>query len=164
MASIHSRVFGQLFPGQAAVFRANEAIFGRRAGLPPSEIQTAFSNVVHRFSEGLRELGSLRDEALTDAAFLAAATTHAEMIRIHPFFDGNGRWARIVTSIFLCDVGFHAGTIIPARRKLEYIAACDRAIDHGECGDLAAVLLDGYIEQAQKRTGVSPEANRRTGR
>lgn len=79
------------------------------------------------------------------------------MIRIHPFIDGNGRLARIITSVFLVDAGLKAGTIVPARIKTEYIESTDRAIDQGECGDLATILLDGYIEQAEKRDkGLHP--------
>lgn len=124
------------------------------------EISTAFSNVVDQMAEDVRSISSLNDEKLTESAFLAAARGHAEMIRIHPFIDGNGRWARLVTGVFLCDCGFQAGTIIRAARKLEYIEATDRAIDHGECGDLANILLDGYIEQADRRYGPGNEPAR----
>jgi fido (protein-threonine AMPylation protein) len=161
VASIHSRVFGKLFPGQAAVFRAGETIFGKQSGVPVHEIETRFSNLVAQMACDLRTISQIGDgDELTQATFLAAAQSHAEMIRIHPFIDGNGRWARIATGVFLCDCGFHAGTIVRAARKREYISAMDRAIESSECGDLANILLDGYIEQAEKHPSSGRKSRR----
>ena len=73
------------------------------------EISTAFSNVVDQMAEDVRSISSLNDEKLTESAFLAAARGHAEMIRIHPFIDGNGRWARS------CDWRLSVRLRIPSR-------------------------------------------------
>jgi Fic family protein len=94
------------------------------------------------------------EEQLLEYSFLAAARTHAEMIRIHPFVDGNGRWARLATSIFLRDVGLACGTIIEPSKKRQYIAAIDRAIDEGEPGDLSNILARGFVLQAARRRGL----------
>ena len=82
-----------------------------------------------------------------------AARDHAEMIRIHPFIDGNGRWARIATVLFLRDCGYAEGTFVAKRDRARYIAAADRCIDNGEPGDLADLLLEGYIELMETRNG-----------
>lgn len=84
-------------------------------------------------------------------AFLYAAKDHAELIRIHPFVDGNGRWARIATTVFLFDCGYPFGTIIRKAEKRRYIAALDRAIENGEPGDLASQLLSGYLHAMRRR-------------
>ena len=91
--------------------------------------------------------------ARLDIAFLHAARDHAEMVRIHPFVDGNGRWARIVTTLFfLSDCGYPVGSIIRGTQKRAYISALDRCIDNAAPGDLANHLLAGYVEAMKRRT------------
>ena len=86
-----------------------------------------------------------------DLTFKYAAIDHGEMIRVHPFSDGNGRWARIATNAFLFDAGCPVGTIIRKNDKLAYIAALDRCMDKGAPGDLANLFLDGYLAAMRKR-------------
>lgn len=58
-----------------------------------------------------------RDEALTAYVHL-----HAAFVRIHPFWDGNGRLARLVANIPVLRAGFPP-VIIPREGRREYIAA-----------------------------------------
>lgn len=64
-----------------------------------------------------------------------AARLHFQAVRIHPFLNGNGRWARMLANVWLKSRGQHLikwpenviGTTSPIRS--EYIAAIHKAIE-----------------------------------
>ena len=151
--SIHRDVFGQHFPTLAGQNRHSEVNFGRRAAVPPEQIDSLMEQLVLRMRENLGEALSLRieDEERLSRAFLSAAADHGEMLRIHPFIDGNGRWARMATNAFLTDCGYPPGTIIRARDKPEYITNLDRCMDKNAPGDLAHQFLEGYVREQSRR-------------
>lgn len=70
-----------------------------------------------------------RDEALT-----AYVHIHAAFVRIHPFWDGNGRLARLVANIPVLRAGFPP-IIIPREGRQEYIAALTEY--HHQAGTVA---------------------------
>ncbi len=152
LVNIHRDVFGKFFPAAAGRFRLGEANYGDKAGAAPERIGALLQQLVLDVSSHLAEVRAEADvERRIQLAFLFAAKGHAEMIRIHPFVDGNGRLARIVTTVFLFDCGFPFGTIIRKVEKVRYIAALDRAIENGEPGDLANHLLSGYLHAMKRR-------------
>ena len=56
-----------------------------------------------------------------DEAITMYATAHIIFGQIHPFWDGNGRIARLIANLILLRAGF-APLVIPAARRLNYIA------------------------------------------
>ena len=70
-----------------------------------------------------------RDEALTAYVHL-----HVAFVRVHPFWDGNGRLARLVANIPVLRVGFPP-IIIPKEGRQEYIAALTEY--HHQAGTIA---------------------------
>lgn len=54
-----------------------------------------------------------------DEAIIMYATAHLIFGQIHPFWDGNGRIARLIANLVLLKAGF-APLVIPATRGLEY--------------------------------------------
>ncbi|TVR02804.1 MAG: Fic family protein [Desulfovibrionales bacterium] len=61
-------------------------------------------------------------ETSRDEALRAYVHIHAAFVRIHPFWDGNGRLARLVANIPVIRAGFPP-IIIPKQGRQEYIAA-----------------------------------------
>jgi len=55
-----------------------------------------------------------------DEAITMYATAHLIFGQIHPFWDGNGRIARLIANLILLKAGF-APLVIPATRRLDYI-------------------------------------------
>lgn len=55
-----------------------------------------------------------------------SALVHKEFIFIHPFIDGNGRVARLLTNLILLQKG-HVIAIIPPVLRTEYIQALEKA-------------------------------------
>jgi fido (protein-threonine AMPylation protein) len=151
LMSIHREIFGKHFPGDAGLPRRSEANFGSRAGQPPGQLDDLIRQLVLNISSHLETSLAISDtEEKMRSSFLSAARDHAEMVRIHPFVDGNGRWARIVTTAFLFDCGYPIGAIIRNAVRANYIRAVDRCIDEGAPGDLAKILLAGYVDAMQK--------------
>lgn len=152
LVNIHRDVFGKFFPAVAGRYRSGEANYGDKAGAAPEKIDALLQQVVLDISSHLADVRAETDsERRIQLAFLYAAKDHAELIRIHPFVDGNGRWARIITTAFLFDCGYPFGTVIRKAEKRRYIAALDRAIENGEPGDLANHLLSGYLHAMKRR-------------
>ena len=56
-----------------------------------------------------------------DEAISMYAIAHLIFGQIHPFWDGNGRIARLIANLILLRAGF-APLVIPAKRRLDYIA------------------------------------------
>lgn len=152
VVGLHRELFGRFFPASSGSPRTGEINFGRRAGEAPERLDDLLKQLSANFQADLQEARAIKHEGrLLEFVFLAAARSHAEMIRIHPFIDGNGRWARLTTTIFLRDAGLVCGTIIVPNEKKRYIESIDRAIDEREPGDLANILARGFILQASRR-------------
>lgn len=58
-----------------------------------------------------------------------AAHLHSELVKIHPFVDGNGRTARLLMNLELLKAGFPA-IILPVEQRLRYYEALDMAHSH----------------------------------
>ena len=69
------------------------------------------------FQETCKENTSNKEAALTAYAYL-----HVSFVRIHPFWDGNGRMARLIANIPVIRAGYPP-IIIPKERRQEYIEA-----------------------------------------
>jgi Fic family protein len=64
-----------------------------------------------------------REKALDkEAALTAYVSLHVSFVRIHPFWDGNGRMARLIANIPIIRAGYPP-IIIPKEHRLEYIEA-----------------------------------------
>ncbi len=68
-----------------------------------------------RFFNGL--IDSSSDESAALEAYLAA---HVSFVRIHPFFDGNGRVARLLANMPVLYAGFPP-IVVPAEARMDYI-------------------------------------------
>jgi len=69
---------------------------------------------------GLVEYIELCKPNSIDEAIKMYATVHLIFGQIHPFWDGNGRIARLIANLILLRAGF-APLVIPAARRLNYI-------------------------------------------
>ena len=69
------------------------------------------------------------------------ATAHLIFGQIHPFWDGNGRIARLIANLILLRAGF-APLVIPATRRLDYIAILSRYSAKHEAPTVGAPLYN----------------------
>lgn len=83
---------------------------------------------------------------------IQAALLHGELIKIHPFIDGNGRTSRLLMNLDLMNHGYNP-VIIKKEDRLEYYEALDKAHTTGDYTDfvklitkLEIVMLRKYLE------------------
>ena len=81
-----------------------------------------------------------------------AALLHGELVKIHPFIDGNGRTSRLIMNMELMRSGY-VPVIIKKDDRLKYYEALDKAHTTGDYTDFVKLvteaekeMLDRYLE------------------
>jgi Fic family protein len=117
----------RVVPGQ---FRATDVAVGRHVAISPG----AVPRFMERFEEVYAGLGRVD-------SIIAAATAHHRLLWIHPFTDGNGRVARLMSHAMVRDAldtgGVWSIARGLARQETEYKSHLE------ECDDLRHGDLDG---------------------
>ncbi len=89
---------------------------------------------------------------------IVAAVAHHEMVKIHPFKDGNGRTARLLLNLILLKKGFPICNIKRSERP-DYYNALSLA-DEGEYEPIIEVVTKNCTELFSEYTRVKDESNR----
>lgn len=83
---------------------------------------------------------------------IQAALLHGELVKIHPFVDGNGRTSRLIMNLDLMNHGYNP-VIIKKEKRLEYYNALDKAHTTGDytgfiklIDKLEIEILNKYLE------------------
>jgi Fic family protein len=76
-----------------------------------------------------------------------AAVAHYNMVRIHPFDDGNGRGARILMNLILLNKGYFPA-VIKLQSKPEYLLALTQA-DQGNVSPFIAFIANTLLDTKQ---------------
>lgn len=83
---------------------------------------------------------------------IRAALLHGELVKIHPFIDGNGRTSRLIMNMELMRSGY-VPVIIKKDNRLKYYEALDKAHTTGDYTDFVKLvteaeneMLDRYLE------------------
>ena len=80
---------------------------------------------------------------------IKAALIHGELVKIHPFIDGNGRTSRLVMNLSLMNSGY-LPVIIKKENRLEYYNALDKAHTTGDYTDFVKLVTNLEIEMSNK--------------
>lgn len=106
---------------------------------------------IHKYVEPIHVAGEMEymcnwinDNLELEHAIIVAAVGHYNMVRIHPFDDGNGRGARILMNLILMSKGFPPAVIKNENRRL-YISALTGA-DNGNLHQFVKFIADSCIE------------------
>ena len=121
-------------PGQYRI--GNVGITGS-ATTPPSYLK-----IIRLMDEYIQDIQKLSLHPVRKAAFI-----HHELVRIHPFLDGNGRVARLLTNLFLMKKGYPPIIVKKTDRK-RYYRALDKA-DHGDMSEFSNFVARAAHESLQ---------------
>jgi len=133
---VHKRLFGEVWEW-AGVYRLTE----KNIGVPVWQISTEMCTC-------LDDARYWRDHG-TYEPLEAAARLHHRLVWIHPFANGNGRWARITADAYLASIDpdifldWSSGGTLTAEsdHRVKYIAAL-RAADGHDYGPLIALVKE----------------------
>lgn len=88
-----------------------------------------------------------------DLAVLRAAVGHAWFTHLHPFVDGNGRVARLLTNVMLGQDGLPPAIVKASAQRSGYIAALAHSDEGGDILPLAGLFLtavERYVDELAK--------------
>lgn len=80
---------------------------------------------------------------------IQATLLHGELVKIHPFVDGNGRTSRLIMNLDLMNNGYNP-VIIKKEDRLEYYDALDKAHTTGNYTDFVKLINKLEIEILNK--------------
>lgn len=80
---------------------------------------------------------------------IQAALLHGELVKIHPFVDGNGRTSRLLMNLDLMNSGYNP-VIIKKESRLKYYEALDKAHTTGNYTDFVKLVTKLEIEMLKK--------------
>ena len=110
LIDFHRVSFEDVFPdfagrmrGPAPAYLPVNVSFGRFRGVPYEEVPEECARLFQRTGGLIDQLDGLRRSGaddLDEQALRVAAYVHCEVVRIHPFVNGNGRMARLCLHYF----------------------------------------------------------------
>lgn len=80
---------------------------------------------------------------------IQAALLHGELVKIHPFVDGNGRTSRLLMNLDLMNSGYNP-VIIKKESRLKYYEALDKAHATGNYTDFVKLVTKLEVEMLKK--------------
>ena len=109
---LHRLFYEQINPQSAGKYRDKKVIITGTTYEPPSpdELQGLVRNLLNQFNQNIKTMHPVE----------LAAWLHLNFVNIHPFIDGNGRTARLLTNLVLLRAGY-AVIIIPPILRADYI-------------------------------------------
>jgi Fic family protein len=96
----------------AGRYRTSNVFIGGAEHVPPDALQVPLEmeKLINWFTQKRKDLHPIELSALL----------HHKLVYIHPFFDGNGRMARLVMNLILMRAGFPLSVILKNDRKKYY--------------------------------------------
>ncbi len=135
--NLHQLIVQETEKEWAGKYRNSDVIIGGADHTPPdtTEVPSLMRGMLDWLKENRRKMHSIE----------LAALLHHKLIFIHPFFDGNGRTARISMNLLLMQKGYPMVVLLKTDRK-KYYRFLDRA-DKEEYGPFVQ-----FVAQAVERS------------
>lgn len=125
---LHAVILDKISPNHAGFYRQEQVYITGTKHVPRS-----WKEVPEKMKAVLLELNSSSKGCM---AIESATKLHHLLVWIHPFIDGNGRLARLLTNLRLMRAGFPP-IVLQKRIKLTYYSALEK----GDAGDLKPLNL-----------------------
>jgi len=121
-------------------FGSEHLVFGPHRSAHRNDVARRLDAILERATSEIRALeGNPQSTGYEAAALQTAVRMHADVIRVHPFEDGNGRTGRVLMSIVLVRLGLMPVAIEVPRQ--EYIASLNHYFATGDQGPLFDLCL-----------------------
>jgi Fic family protein len=117
---------------------------------PPVEVQDAIHELLNWLNAGLDKIHSRKKDA--PAPLLLAFEFHLRYLTIHPFSDGNGRTARLLTNLALISLGYPPFWVAEGDEKEVYNRYLADVQAYGGSPDLLYEFLAGLVERSLRIT------------
>ena len=113
---------------------------------PPEHVDSEMENLIRTYEE-------LKAEAVHP--LVISAWLHHAFTTIHPFQDGNGRMARLLSSLIFIQHRYFPFTVLREEAKVKYIEALEQA-DQGKPDRLVAYFGEVQRRNMEKALNLSP--------
>ena len=107
---------------------------------PPEQVSSEMDKLIAIYEE---------QEKINEHPLIIAAWFHHAFTTIHPFQDGNGRIARLLSSFILIKYHLFPFTVLRAESKVKYLNALEKA-DTGQPQDLITYFAEAQSRYIQK--------------
>ncbi len=104
IATIHKMILKNIMDDQAGKYRTQHAVTVNYSTGEKLDLYEPAENIQNKVDELLAWYNSADDEGIHPV--IKAALLHLEMVRIHPFEEGNGRLSRALTTLSLSVDGY----------------------------------------------------------
>lgn len=133
--ALHRMFYHQIDDSQAGYYRRQRVfISGSQYPVPDwPDISKLMEEWLQQLSEQRKKLHPVE----------LAAQVHKRFVFIHPFIDGNGRVARLLTNLVLLQAGYLI-VIIPPVTRTEYINSLEKA--HTDDSDFRRFIAERVLE------------------
>ena len=105
--------------------------------VPAAEAPQAVKAWLERFN------GSYKADASPEEAVGAYVDAHMQFTAIHPFYDGNGRLARLIANLPVLFAGYPP-IVIPMESREEYMRAIWLAEDKSDLGAIKKLVRESW--------------------
>lgn len=131
LRSLHGLVLRRSHPDEAGRFRrVAVAIAGSRSVPPdPASVPEMVDDLFQQWHQ------------MPAHPVIAGAVVHAQLLKIHPFVDGNGRTGRLLLNLWLMQHRYVPMLLEPEDRAVYYEAL--QAADEGQFDPIASVVVHG---------------------
>lgn len=135
--TLHKLVVKKTDEEFAGKYRTSNVYIGGADHIPPDALQVPadMKRLMPWFAKQQKHLHPIE----------LAALLHHKLVYIHPFFDGNGRTARLVMNVILMRAGYPLAVILKNDRQKYY-----RALQAADQGKLSAIVK--FVAQTVERS------------
>lgn len=157
---IHTVLLETSYPEAAGRFRQHGEDVKKLACIEPPPgviVNQRIYEVWRDFEERLAEIpfvtptdeGKLEEKL--DVIFDLATWVQYQIAAIHPFCEGNGRMARLVTNMVLLRFGLPPSRVkFEGENKSQYLSALCQVDRHGDYAPLRDIVIRGSLETLEK--------------
>jgi len=135
--NLHQIILQEIDKEWAGIYRNSNVIIGGADHKPPDALKVPekMKDLISWLKKNIKKINIIEVSALL----------HHKLVHIHPFFDGNGRTARLTMNLLLMQAGYPLVVILKNDRKKYY-----NVLQKADKGDYVPMIL--FVSQAVERS------------